>query len=268
MIINSSPFLISILCISISLLIVLSACDNSFDPTDETTDGYSVHGTLDLLSENSYIRIRNLKAPFTAEATEKLDAIVTLRNLDSGSSTTLNSSVRKVEGVFFHTFIYSENVLPDTRYLLHIESSEGVHTELETLTPTLPVPIIERENDGCYTLTSLTFQPINGGTITLRFGIGLEEDDPWGRPAVLKSDENSDLVSFSFFPLIKAQEAVGYFGECSSLLRSGNLYVIVEHYSPGFYETLNSKLTDILKTTQQFGGFYADTLAISVDTSQ
>ena len=268
MIINSYRCLISILCISIPSLIVLSACNNSFDPTDETTGGYTVHGTLDLLAESSYIRVRDLNDPFTAEATEELAATVTLQNLDSGVITELASNIREVEGVFLHTFQFDGGIVPDTPYLLRIDNPEGVQAELQTVTPTLPVPVIDRENDSCNTIATLTFQPMNGGTITLRFGTGPEEDDPWGRLVVLEPEDNSDLVSTRFLPLIRAQEATASFGVCSSLLRTGNLYVAIAHYSPGFYETLNSEVTDILETTQQFGGFYADTLAIPVDTSQ
>lgn len=258
-----------ILTSSLVILIFLFAgsCDNSFDPTDEAAGGYSVHGTLDLLEESSYIRVRDLNDPFTAEATEELEAVVTLQNLDSGVSTILDSNIREVEGVFLHTFQFDGGVVPDTPYRLRVENSEGIQTELETVTPTLPVPQIDRENDGCSTPTTITFQPMNGGTITLRFGTGPEEDDPWGRLIELRQLSGSDLVSTTFSPLIRAQGATLSFGVCSSLLRRGNLYVAIAHYSPGFYEKLNSEVTDILESTQQFGGFYADTLAIPVDTS-
>ena len=165
----------------------------------------------------SYIRVRDLNDPFTAEATEELEAVVTLQNLDSGVNTILDRKVREVEGVFLHTFQFDENVLPDTRYLLRIENPEGVQAELQTVTPTLPVPVIDRVNDSCNTITTLTFQPMNGGTITLRFGTGPEEDDPWGRLVVLKPEENSDLVSTRFFT---AHQGAGSYCQFRRLLFS------------------------------------------------
>jgi hypothetical protein len=126
---------------------------------------------LDLLEETSYIRVRDMNAPFTLDATEELDAIVTLHNLDSGEITQLNSNVREFEGVYLHTFLFNDGVLPDTPYQLRIESSDGVELELNTLTPTLPVMQINRENDACTTPINLVFDPMNGGTMTLRFGL-------------------------------------------------------------------------------------------------
>ena len=120
-------------------LLVSGSCDHTFDPTDQEDGTYSVHGVLDLLEETSYIRVRDMNAPFTPDATEALDAIVTLHNLDSGERTQLSSHIREFEGVFLHTFIYHEGVTPDTPYLLTVESSSGSELELNTLTPTMPV---------------------------------------------------------------------------------------------------------------------------------
>ena len=247
------------------------ACDNSFDPSGPDNGTFSIHGTLDLLEEKSYIRVRDLNAPFTLEATEDLDAVVTLQNLRSGVSTTLGSTVREFEGVYLHTFQVSDGVVPDTPYLLRVENSNGDLVELETLTPTLPEPQINRENDACTTPLNLVFDPMKGGTLVIRFG--LEPDTPdqkgrWGRLIELGPSTYTNRVSITVNPLITAQGIAGTFGVCSSLLTRGNIYVAIAHYSPGFYEKLNEDLTNILQTTRQFGGFYADTLAIPIDASQ
>jgi hypothetical protein len=255
----------------IAVALSLAACDNSFDPTDRDNGTYSVHGMLDLMEESNYIRVRNMNAPFTLEATEELDVIVTLQNLDTGESRQLEPSIREYRGVYLHTFSYNKQALPDTGYLLSVESSDGFKVDLETVTPTHPEPQIIREDDGCTTPANMVFDPMNGGTLTVRFGTELdteEEDGMWGRMYTFRPSDYEDRVSISFTPLRTAQGIEASFGTCFSLLSSGNLYVAIAHYSPGFYEELNAEVTDILETTRRFGGFYADTLAIPVDPSR
>lgn len=255
------------------ILLFLGACDNSFDPTDRDNGIYSIHGMLDLLEETSYIRVRDMNAPFTLDATEELDAIVTLHNLDSGEIIQLNSSVREFEGVFLHTFLFNDGVVPDTPYQLRVENSTGIEVEMNTLTPTLPVMQVNRENDACSTPINLVFDPMNEGTMVLRFGLEPDTEEKKGRWSfenlyIMEPSRYTDRISITFSPLLMAQHIAGLGGPCSSLMTRGNLYVAIAHYAPGFYEELNEEVTDILKTTRQFGGFYADTLAISFDTSQ
>lgn len=253
----------------VSALTIFGACDNSFDPVNTDNSTYSVHGMLDLMAETSYIRVKDLNTPFTLEATEELNAIVTLNNLDSGENTLLSSTIREYRGVYLHTFNYDEKVFPDTRYLLRVENSSGIQVELDVLTPTLPVPQITRDNDACTTQVRLVFRPMNGGVVTIRFGTQLDtesEDGKWGN-FIFKLGPSTDSVGWTFTPLIFAQGTAGSFSNCSSILSTGYIYVAVAHYSPGFYEQINDDVTDILETTRRLGGFYADTLAIPVDTS-
>lgn len=257
--------------IAIAALTAIWGCDNSFDPVNTDNTIYSVHGMLDLLEESSYIRVRNMNSPFTLEATEQLDVNVTLDNLNSGESRQLRSSIREYRGVYLHTFSYDEKVLPDTRYLFRVENSSGVQVEMDVLTPTLPVPKITRDNHACTTPVNLAFEPMNGGTITLRFGLELDTEDSdgwWGRIITFGPSEYEERVSITFTPLRTAQGIARSFGTCFAMLPDKNIYVAIAHYSPGFYEQINSDVTDILETTRRFGGFYADTLAIPVDISK
>ncbi|MCC5942549.1 MAG: hypothetical protein JJU37_13500 [Balneolaceae bacterium] len=269
---NLNQLHLFITAVLLTSILFLGACDNSFDPTDRDNGIYSVHGMLDLLEETSYIRVRDMNAPFTLDATEELDAIVTLYNLDSGDSFQLNSDIREFEGVFLHTFTFSDGVVPDTPYQIRVENSIGLELELTTQTPTLPELQINRENDACSTPVNLVFAPLNGGTMVLRFGLEEDQEDRDGRWGILRvydSSRYTDQVSLSITPHRTAEGIANAWGApCSSLLRDGYLYLAIAHYSPGFYERLNDEVTDILLTTQQFGGFYADTLAIPIDTSQ
>jgi len=252
-------------------ILFVHSCNNSFDPTDRDNGTYSVHGMLDLMEESNYIRVRNMNAPFTLEATEELDVIVTLQNMETGASSFLEPSIREYRGVYLHTFSYDKQALPDTGYLLSVESSDGFKVDLETVTPTHPEPQIIREDNGCSTPVNMVFDPMNGGTFTVRFGTELdteEKDGVWGRIYTFEPSNYEDRVSISFTPLRTAQGVEASFGTCFSLLPGRNLYVAIAHYSPGFYEELNADVTDILETTRRFGGFYADTLAIPVDPSR
>ena len=256
-------------------LIFIASCDNTLDPTDRNNGDFAVYGFLDLNEETSYIRIRDLNAPFTAEATEELDAIVTLTNLNSGVSDILNSNIREFQGVFQHTYFYNENIVPDNEYLLSLERSDGVVVELTTRTPTKPDPVITPENPNCYEPIQITLDPLNGGTVVMRFATrpDTSENDrnTWSFPFVSVPENRpvEEVINLTITPITMAQflASAPQNAPCSSLLSQGSLTMRVAHYAPGFYKKVTDDELDILESTRQFGAFYADTLRIPIDTS-
>ena len=114
------------------LLLILCSCDNSLEPVDQETGTYSVYGVLDLNEAPNYIRVRDLKIPFTAEATKEIDAEVILQNLDSNSTERLEDIKTQFNGVFQHNFEV-DRIFPDTEYRLTVKNAAGEGLEFDSL---------------------------------------------------------------------------------------------------------------------------------------
>lgn len=254
-----------------SLGLVLWACDdNTLDPLDEETGIYSIYGVLDLNEETNYIRIRDLNAPFTAEATRELNAVVTLENLGIGTSEQLVSERTEQEGVYHHNFVVNGVIQPDTEYRLTIKRTDGVTVTVSEITPTKPEPVITSANTDCDTPIEVEFSPEKGGTLT--YNIGFE----FGRTyflttQVLRSDGNNpEKLSFAFTPADIIRSTI--YSNLSQIrchdLSSENFILLYRHYGPGLYEKIENDPFDILRSTERFGGYYNERLDIPIDTSR
>lgn len=258
-----------IICLAVVGVMII-ACDNTLDPIDKETGIYAIYGFLDLDEEINYIRVRDLNAPFTAEATQDIDAVVTLENLESGTTQILESTVMEYEGVFLHNFQVNGKISSDTQYRLTAKRSDGVTVSVLTTTPTMPEPSVVPTNQDCYIPIDVKFEPTNGGTIVLRVGfqIGFEY---WLSPQVLKTNEENpeEKISYTFTPREQLALVPGTGGNLSCHdMRDDNFYINYIHYSPGFYEKISNDPFDILASTERFGALYEDTLFIPIDTSR
>lgn len=253
------------------IAIIIISCDNTLEPINREKGIFGIYGFLDLNEEIHYIRVRDLNAPFTREATQELDATVTLRNITSGSSEILEMTIMEFEDVFLHNYIVKDEVIPNNEYQLSVERSDGAVVELTTITPRIIKPEAIPVNQDCYTPIDVEFAPLNGGTIALRVGIKLNREF-WGSLQVLRPNDyhpNNKAV-FTFIPNQQVQ-VVPFFIDpnrrCNDM-NSNNIYIAFTHYSPGFFERIENDPFDIFFSTQRFGAFYEDTLAIPVDTSR
>lgn len=251
---------------------LIYSCDNSLDPLDTDTGIFSIYGFLDLNEQTNHIRVRNLNAPFTKKATENLDASVLLQNLNQGTETILESYLVEHEGVFLHNFVYNNQVIPDNEYRLTVERSDGAAVDMTITTPTMPEPVAEPLNQNCYIPIEFSMEPINGGTVVVRFGLGPDEDDdPWGATQILRPNENQNpgKIAYTFTPhdlVISILPGNDPNRRCGQYLYTGNIYVSYIHYGPGFFEQITNDTFDVMNT-QRFGAVYYDTLAVPVDTS-
>ena len=249
---------------------LIYSCDNTLEPLDEETGIFAIYGFLDLNEQNHYIRVRDLNAPFTLEATETIDATVTLHNLTLGTSTLLDSERLVHQDVYQHNFVFSDRVFPDHEYLLRVERSDGVTIETNTLTPTMPEPVAEPLNQNCFVPIEFSMEPLNGGTVVLRVGLGPDEDDdPWGAPQVLTTDSQG-RTTFTFTPHDQVNLILpgsGFNRRCGDALYTGNIYLSYIHFARNFYEQTAPEVFNIFDSTLKFGALYYDTLAVPVDTS-
>jgi len=254
------------------LLTVASGCDNTLEPVDKDTGIFAIYGFLDLHKKVHYIRIRNLNVPFTKEATDAIDATVTLHNRTLGTSARLKSERRDHQEVYQHNFVFEDSVYADHKYVLNVERSDGITVEATTRTPTMPEPVAEPLNQNCFVPIEFSLEPMNGGTVVLRFGLGPTENDRWGRPHVLKPEENHSpgKATFTFTPqdqVIDILIGSNPDRRCGDHLTTGNIYISYIHFAPGFHEQTAPENFDVFDSTSKFGALYYDTLAVPVDTS-
>jgi|GEM_PF-477255 len=262
----------------IFVFISISSCDSAIDPLDKETGVYAVYGVLDLNKETNFIRVRDLNVPFTLEATEFLDAKVTLEHLNSGSTYTLESERKEYDGVYLHNFKFNEFVIPDNTYQLTVTRSDGRIVNMTIETPTKPTPQIAPINQNCFTPITFKLDPLYESTLVLQIGYftgaSSDRDDSkfykWSSPYIFKPDstKNKRIVTYSFLPKEELSRVSPFRGrKCSEILREEIIYINYTHYGAGFYEKVFEQEFDIMDT-QQFGPLYYDTLAIPIDTSR
>jgi predicted small secreted protein len=263
------PVLVAVLLVVCALW--FTACDNTLEPFDQDIGIFSVYGVLDMNEETHYVRIREMSAPFTAEATRDMDATVFFDRPGTGDSEILESDVREYEGVFLHTYRIEGAIEAGTTYRLRVIRSDGVSVEAETTSPTYSVPVTDPENVRCHVPADVEFGPVNGGVFVLRVGT-CRDDDCWGAPYILRPGENGGNGMYTFRFLGSEQLLLLSAGKPNSPRCGGgnimNFYISYTHYAPGFYEQIENDPFDIQASFLRFGALYRDTLTIPVDMSR
>lgn len=255
----------------------ISSCDNSLDPIDlETGGNYSIYGFLDLNEETHYIRVRELNAPFTKEATESIDATVSLQNLNRGSTAILESRVRDHEGVNLHEFVYNNEIIPKDTYRLTVERSDGFAVNISITAPTKPEPRVAPINQNCYVPIDFEMDPLFGSTVVLQVGL-LTYDARLRKYVIIWTprkvfnvgdDQTPGKITYSFIPQEQISEILHFFPDprCERYVIDGNIHLNYIHFGPGFYEQVTTETFDIMDS-QRFGAVYFDTLSIPIDTA-
>ncbi len=255
---------------SICLLLVGTiSCDNSLEPVDNNGI-IAFYGALDLDKETNFIRVRDLNAPFTTEATRELNFEVTLKNLDDGSLETLGQRRREYEGLYQYNYVVNQPIAPDTRYKFKVTRPDGHFVSKTILSPTYPVPVAEPVNQDCYTPIQVSFDPVNGSSFTYKIGFSLSGSIYWGaRQYLLSADSTTTSLSLTFIPVdeLKLVPFTRAMLRCTDLV-SEYFYLSYAHYSKGFAESIFIEEFDIFESTQRLGAYYEDTLAIPIDTSR
>lgn len=249
--------------------IIILACNSSIEPLDKRTGVYAIYGALDMDKQTNYIRVRDLNAPFTAAATEFLDAEITLENLNNGVIANLSSERKEYDGVFLHNFLVNQEILPNSSYKLTARRSDGITVSVTTLSPTRPILDVLPVNGNCYEPITVEFSPTNGGKIVYRLGFGIG-DILFKSPHILKeTEETPGVINLTFTPF---QELKTFRRSCYSL-NDTNLYVEYAYYSEGLYPYEEVPITanpfDIFQSTQVFGAYFENAIfSFPIDTSK
>ncbi|MGN8225793.1 hypothetical protein [Gracilimonas sp. BCB1] len=263
-----------IITLGVLLLGILKlSCDNNLQVLDEETGLYSIYGNLDMDEQTNYIRIRDLNTPFTKQATETIDAKVTLENIDTGAGEILQSERGEYQDMYLHNFVVNGDIEPDTEYRVTVQRSDGASVSESFLTPTKPTSFVTPQNQKCHIPIKISIEPLNGGTVVFRFGTTPNKNGSWTQDFIFGPDHygNSTSINPEFTPLYLAQRATQSTSfSCEVLFENEALYVWLEHYAPGFYEKATDELDlpdDILGNTWLLGAYYEEIFAIPVNTS-
>lgn len=257
----------------ISIFVLFYSCDNTVEPIDFDTDPYSVYGVLNIEEDPNYVRIRDLKAPFTSEATEDLGARVFLDNIDQGTSEELIDVRTEFEGVFQHNFEISD-LMPDVQYILRIESFEGNNFELETRSPSKATTTITPAIRDCETPITVEFGNLNGGAIEFVLSTSVVEAVPEvdlnffqaffiRSDGILYADEENPnaTLSYTFTPI--DWDGQGSFRNDCSEFNPDRLVFTIIHFSQGLREKILPVEFDVFESTNRFGVFDIDTLEVT-----
>ncbi len=265
--------------------LVLSGCDNSFNPVDFENGLYSVYGVFQAQKEPNFIRVRDLNVPFTLEATENIDAQVILENLDTDASQTLNSIRTLTEETYIHNFVAS-NIKHDTNYRVEVKRSDGRFLEFTAKTPKVITTSVSPQVRDCKTEITIEFEnTIDGGNIQLVVwevpvdndtstpGIDITSSDyiknfyVLGAPVnTIKPNSNniSAPLEYKFRPI--EYNPLDIPDECSGM-SIDRLFVSYIYFSEGLQEELAEERFDPLRSSTKFGAIYVDTLIIPFETS-
>ncbi|MDZ7807632.1 MAG: hypothetical protein U5K71_11015 [Gracilimonas sp.] len=149
----------------LALSCFIYSCDGTLEPVDYDTGVYSIYGALDLNKTTNIVRVRDLNVPFTAEATQEIDAQVLFENIDSGMQQLLDYELLNESGITHHNYLVTQLIEPNTNYQITVTRSDGENIAVHTLTPTKPDPVAQPLNKLCYTPVEITFDPVYESTI-------------------------------------------------------------------------------------------------------
>jgi hypothetical protein len=267
------------LTIGIILFFLLTSpgCDNTFDPVNEEKGLYSIYGYLDLYKDVNYIRVKDLNKSLLQDTSSTIDAEVTFKNLDTGTSQTLQDSIVEFDGVKTHNFRTTMDIQSDTRYRVTVERSDG-----RKMTATATAPPIAETNvtpafPNCTTQVDISFDPAEGvNALDLEVGFHYDSEIFWARSNKFLKDQDGQVVAI-FTPKNILDEVFGGVNpsipiEGANLychqLDHGTFHIRYTHFGPDLFENTISDTLKIPGGAGRFGALYRDSFTFEVDTTK
>lgn len=174
----------------------LHSCDNTINPIDEDVDSgqMSIYGVITEGDNPVYIRVRDMTAPLTGEATRSLDVDVYLDDLDEGTSYELADSVVAFDGVYTHNYRVDQLRKHGHTYRIRAERQDGEGTvKAETQVPGYSEPYSYTPVDRCDVPIQIHFQHLESRTMIDELWIGADTttstSDTTGNPE-LRTETN------------------------------------------------------------------------------
>jgi len=262
-----------------ALCVVLSAafwsgCDSSVNILDRETGLYSIYGALNVHKDVNHIRVKDLDAPLVDDSTRTLDATVTLKDLQTGTTEVLTDSVVQFKDIYTHNFRITTDIRPDTKYQVTVERPDGRTAQATATTPAIADRTVTPQGADCTTSIRLTFEPVAAPeNIDPVLGVEFGGDRRWTPAFGLRSaGSNANLVFLEFTPkqilnaIFKPVSLNGREVWCHQL-DTDKLYVRYTHYGPDFYGDTPSDSLNVPGGIGRFGGYYKDSFSIRIDTA-
>ena len=123
-----------------ALVLVLSACDESVDPIQDTDLAFSIHGYLDPASDTQWVRVAPLR-PLRINTSDPVDATVEVEDIKTGRTVPLiptlftQRSGNFDDTLFAYNFRTEEPIDPGATYRLSARRSDGRSTSATVLIP-------------------------------------------------------------------------------------------------------------------------------------
>lgn len=242
------------------IIFLLSSCDNTIDPFDESSGIFSIYGTLNMYEEVNYIRVKDINTPLAEDSTDLVDAEATLINLDNGNHETLRDTVVQFDDTYAMNFIVTQQILPDTKYELTVTRYDGATSSATTTTPSETSIFVGPEEPDCNTWITVSLAPMSN-TYEIRPYIGFEYDSQeyWYTPFLTETNISNGRLNFSFTPKqaldeIFQPERTGINVWCHEL-DDDEFYVRFQRFSEDWHEESSDSLA-IEDGTGRLGGFY------------
>lgn len=261
-----------------------AGCDNTIQPLDRENGVYSIYGALDLREDVNFVRVKDLNRTLLEDTSGTIDAIVVIEDLQSGDTDVMQDSIVSFEGVKTHNFYTAMDILPETRFRVSVERSDGRTVSAETITPSFAQTNVDPVMEDCLTRINVTFTPVQNRTsLSLRFGFNYEGQRWWvnpranvlGNPSDFGSGGDSQTYSFTpktIIDLYPPGEGDNPFDNDDGIelwchqLDNGQFYIRYTHYSQDYFDTTTSDSLQIPKGTGRLISLYKDTLNFRIDT--
>lgn len=125
-------------------LLVVMGCDPSVDSFQENDLHYSIFGYLNASADTQFVRVELLRDGLLTRAPATLDADVTLTNLATEHTTSLQDSLfHYLDGATAHNFYTTVDIEPTATYRLTVQGPDGAESHAQTSIPdTFPAPTV------------------------------------------------------------------------------------------------------------------------------
>lgn len=134
----------SIISISVLLAFVvgLSACNDTFEPLQENNKYvFSMYGTIDVTADTQWVRVMPIGDRLFNDDPTPNGTVVTLKNLDSGVTVTLNDSMFVFGGPsYVWNYWTTTEILPETMYEVRATATDGRSSVAVVRTPKTLTP--------------------------------------------------------------------------------------------------------------------------------
>lgn len=260
----------------LGLAILLSGCENNFDPLNREKGNYSVHGALNVYADTNYIRVRNLNTPFASDSTRELNVTVTLTDVDRSATETLQDSVVQYDDIYTHNFRALMDIRPETQYRVTVDPRQG-NDSIQATTTTPQITAVSAQPTGmdCETEIQLTFEPVQSPS-DINAMVGFRHQGRLEQTEVgVGSGDAPNQASVTFTPL----DVLNTPAPCTEpepstppptwchQLDVDKLFIQYTHFGPQSTESTVNDSVRIPGGIGSFRSYYRDVHTVPIDTT-